>query len=280
MNTLTAKFHWCLLVSVALILPVRAAEPTRAQLDFFESKVRPVLVDKCYKCHSAQSEKVKGGLLLDSREDVLKGGKNGPAIVPGDPEKSLLIKAVRYVDEDLQMPPKGEKLSAAQITALEQWVKMGAPDPRVKSATAKTSNKYGGDSDRNHWAWQPLKKPAVPDVKISGWVATPVDNFIYAKLDENGLKPSAAADKRTLIRRATFDLIGLPPTQKEIDDLIACPKVISDAPKRDMKRDRGHLRNDMRLKSADDKFEFSVFMRRNEDLPENFSIGLVIDSLR
>ena len=108
-----------------------AADLTPAQTQFFESKIRPVLADNCYKCHSAKSEKVKGGLWLDTREGSLKGGETGPAVIPGDLEKSLLIKAVRYTDPDLQMPPKDKKLSAAQIADLEAWVKMGAPDPRV-----------------------------------------------------------------------------------------------------------------------------------------------------
>ena len=213
------KYFW-LLAALAFTAPSPAADPTRAQLDFFEGRIRPVLADKCYKCHSAQSEKVKGGLLLDSREDLLKGGKTGPAIVPGDPEKSLLIEAVRYTNEDLQMPPKGEKLSGAQIADLTAWVKMGAPDPRRKSATARAGHNYVGDSGKNHWAWQPLKKSAVPAITPANRAATPVDNFILAKLEENALKPSAAADRRTLLRRATFDLTGLPPTQKEIDDLL------------------------------------------------------------
>src|SRR4051794_17539733 len=104
---------------------------TPAQTQFFESRIRPLLADNCYKCHSQLSEKVKGGLLLDTREGTLKGGETGAAIVPGDPEKSLLIKAVRYTDPDLQMPPKNKKLSEAQIADLVAWVKMGAPDPRV-----------------------------------------------------------------------------------------------------------------------------------------------------
>ena len=213
------KFSW-LLAALASTGLAPAAELTRAQLDFFEGRIRPVLADKCYKCHSAQSEKVKGGLLLDSREDLLKGGKTGPAIVSGDPDKSLLIEAIRYTNEDLQMPPKGEKLSTAQIADLTAWVKMGAPDPRRKSATAKTGLNYDGDSGKHHWAWQPLKKPAVPESKSATLAATPVDNFIHAKLEANGLKPSAAADRRTLLRRATFDLTGLPPTQKEIDEFL------------------------------------------------------------
>ena len=210
---------WMLNVSLLLLLTllsqarVFAADLTPTQAQFFESKIRPVLADNCYKCHSAKSEKIKGGLLLDSRAASLKGGETGPAVVPGDLEKSLLIKAVRYTDPDLQMPPKDKKLSNAQIADLEAWVKMGAPDPR--ETTAAQAN--WKDSAKDHWAWQPLKKPAVPAVKDSAWCQTPVDNFIVAKLEEKGLKPNSIADKRTLIRRATFDLIGLPPTVEEVD---------------------------------------------------------------
>jgi hypothetical protein len=192
------------------------ADPTPAQTQFFESKIRPVLADQCYKCHSQQSEKVKAGLLLDTREGVLKGGESGPALLPGDPEKSLLIKAIRYTDPDLQMPPKGKKLTDEQIADFVNWVRMGAPDPRV----ATLAQKNWADSSQTHWAWQPLKKPEVPAVKDSAWPQSPVDNFILAKLEEKDLKPNPAADKRTLIRRATFDLIGLPPTAKEVEDFL------------------------------------------------------------
>jgi len=193
-----------------------AAEPTPAQAQFFENKIRPILANNCYKCHSQQAEKVKAGLLLDTKEGVLKGGETGPAIEPGDPEKSLLIKAVRYTDPDLQMPPKGKKLAEAEVADLVAWVKMGAPDPRIATAAQKA----WADSSKKHWAWQPISRPAIPEVKDSSWPKTPVDNFILAKLEEKDLKPNPPADKRTLIRRATFDLIGLPPTPQEVDDFV------------------------------------------------------------
>jgi len=192
-----------------------AADLTPAQQDFFEDKIRPILSDNCYQCHSTSAERIKGGLLLDTRDSLLKGGDSGPAIVPGDPEKSLLIKAVRYTDPDLQMPKK-QKLEDDQIAALEQWVKMGAPDPRV----AGTGKYSWSDNKTNHWAWQPVKRQQIPNVSDPGWCKTPVDNFILAKLDEKGLKPNPPTDKRTLIRRATFDLIGLPPTPEEVQDFI------------------------------------------------------------
>ena len=212
---LALNFLLLILLGAMISPSAFAIEPTPAQLDFFESKIRPILADRCYKCHSTFAEKIKGGLLLDSREALLKGGDSGVAIVPGNPEGSLLIKAIRYTDPDLQMP-KDKKLDDDQIADLTAWVKMGAPDPR--SATAE-QKKYS-DNKTNHWAWQPVKRQAIPEVSDPSWCQTPVDNFILAKLDENGLKPSAPADKRTLIRRATFDLIGLPPTPAEVQDFV------------------------------------------------------------
>ena len=189
-----------------------SAEPTAAQREFFENRIRPVLANHCYKCHSAQAEKVKGGLLLDTRHDLLKGGDAGPAVVPGYPDRSLLIRAVQYTDPDLQMPPKGEKLSTAQVNDLVAWVRMGVPDPR----TEKTANLKSQIPHSQHWAFQPVKKPAVPEVKQTDWPASPMDAFILAKLEASGMQPSPPADKRTLIRRVTFDLTGLPPRPAEV----------------------------------------------------------------
>jgi cytochrome c553 len=183
-------------------------------LQFFETKIRPLLADKCYKCHSKDADKVRGGLLLDSREALLHGGNTGPAIVPGKPTDSLLIQAVSYKDEDLQMPPKGDKLSDQQIADLTEWVRRGAPDPRTLVAKGSSSS-YGGVG-KNHWSFQPVKKPAVPTVQNAAWVKNPVDNFVLAKLEANGMTPNAPADKATLIRRVYFDLIGLPPHPTEV----------------------------------------------------------------
>jgi hypothetical protein len=191
-----------------------------AGLEFFESKIRPILVDNCYPCHSQQSPKIKGGLLLDTREGLLKGGDTGPVIIPGDLEQSLLIKAVRYTDENLRMPPKNKKLAPAQIASLEAWVKMGAPDPRAQQtgiAKAETIR----DNARSHWAFQPVREPNIPAVRNKRFVSTPVDNFILARLEAAKLPPSPVADKHTLIRRATFDLIGLPPTTEEVAAFVA-----------------------------------------------------------
>lgn len=177
---------------------------------FFEGKIRPLLAERCFECHSSSSKKIKGGLTLDSRERVLKGGDSGPAIAPGSPEKSLLIKAIRYGDKDLQMPPK-HQLALAEIALLEDWVKMGAPDPRTNSRPIMSPRNASA-----HWAFQPLSDPCVLTVKNARWPSTSIDNFILAKLESKDLAPNFAADKRTLIRRATFDLIGLPPTPEEV----------------------------------------------------------------
>jgi hypothetical protein len=188
------------------------------QLEFFESKIRPVLVEHCFKCHSAQAKSLKGGLRLDSREGLRKGGDSGTAIVPGKPGSSLLLKALRYTDEGLRMPPKG-KLPDAVVADFEQWILLGAPDPRTSPVTVK-----GGmdlQAARRHWAFQPIKAPALPPVKNASWPRTPVDHFVLARLEERGLSPSPPADKRTLIRRATYDLIGLPPTPEEVDAFLA-----------------------------------------------------------
>lgn len=199
-----------------------AAEPaplSSADQQFFENKIRPVLVENCYKCHSRDADKVKGGLLLDSREALLHGGLSGAAIVPGDPEKSLLIEAIRYANEDLQMPPKGKKLTDQQIADLTEWVRRGAPDPRTLAAKGSSSS-YAGVG-RKHWAFQPVRKPAPPAVKNTSWAKSPIDNFILAKLEGSGLAPNPPADKRTLLRRVTFDLTGLPPSEQEVQAFIA-----------------------------------------------------------
>jgi cytochrome c553 len=193
-----------------------AAAPAIASSDlqFFETKVRPVLVDKCYKCHSKDADKVRGGFMLDTREALLHGGNSGPAIVPGKPKDSLLIDAISYKDEDLQMPPKGDKLSDQQIADLTEWVRRGAPDPRTLVAKGSASS-YGGVG-KAHWAFQPVKKPALPEVQNAAWCQNPIDRFVLAKLEANGMTPNTPADKTTLIRRLYFDLIGLPPSVRDV----------------------------------------------------------------
>ena len=191
-----------------------SATSTSSGVEFFEKKIRPILTQRCYQCHGETQGKVKGGLELDWKGGWEKGGNSGLVIVPGDAEKSLLIKAVRYVDPDLQMPPKGERMPDSEIAELVAWITMGAPDPRATKAIAIAGKPAG---DKAHWSFQPVREPAIPRINEPAWVSTPVDAFVLAKLDENGLKHSVAADRATLIRRVYFDLIGLPPTPVEVD---------------------------------------------------------------
>ncbi len=206
------------LIALPALLRAEDPKPTPAQLEFFEKKIRPVLAGKCYECHSREA-KVKGGLQVDTRTALLSGGDSGPAIVLGQPEKSLLIKAISGKDKDLSMPTKGEKLTAAQVADFEAWIKMGAPDPRIATGKLVSKVLYEPEKVKTHWAYQPVSKPAVPAVKDK-WVQTPIDAFVLAKLQENGMKPSSAVDKRTLIRRASYDLTGLPPTAEEVDEFL------------------------------------------------------------
>ncbi|EDY19632.1 protein of unknown function DUF1549 [Chthoniobacter flavus Ellin428] len=205
-----------LLVAAAATSPLVAAQPTTQQTEFFEKQIRPILANRCYECHSVE-KKTKGGLALDSAASTLKGGDTGPALVPGDPEKSLLISAVRYQDHDLQMPPK-RQLSAEEVKTLEEWVKMGAPDPRTAPIVAKKGRVIDIEEGRKFWSFTPIAQVEPP--KVEG-ATSPIDAFIQAKLKKEGLVPAPPADKRTLIRRATYDLIGLPPTPKEVADFLA-----------------------------------------------------------
>jgi len=193
-----------------------AAEPSPKQLEFFEEKIRPVLVKHCYECHSAKSKPPKGNLLLDSRDGVLKGGDSGPSVVPSKVVESLLIDAIRY--DGLEMPPNG-KLPAAVIADFEKWVGMGMPDSRVSKA-AVASKQIDYAAGLKFWAFQ---KPTIhepPPVKNKAWPTSNIDRFVLARLEEQGLQPVSAADRRTLIRRAYFDLIGLPPSPAEVDTFV------------------------------------------------------------
>jgi len=193
MRTFTRASHAAFL---AVAAAARGADLAVPQAEFFENKIRPLLVERCYECHSAE-KKQKGGLLLDTREGTLKGGDTGPAVVEGDASKSLLITAVKWTDKDLQMPPK-KQLGAEEIAALEEWVKMGAPDPRG-GARVLTKIEEHLENSKQHWSFQPI--PALTAVAL--------DSFVPSK--------SQPADKRTLIRRAYLDLIGLPPTYAEVN---------------------------------------------------------------
>jgi hypothetical protein len=192
--------------------------PTDEQARFFETKIRPVLVDNCLKCHGP--EKPKANLRLDSRASALAGGDQGAAVVPGKPDESLLITAVQGDDDVLKMPPS-RKLPPEQVDDLTRWVQMGAPWPGSEGeAEAPPPRKAGfqiSDEDRAHWAFQKIKRPPVPDVREKGWVENPIDAFVLSGLEAAGLVPNPPAARHELLRRVTYDLTGLPPTPAEVD---------------------------------------------------------------
>jgi hypothetical protein len=194
----------------------KAADLKLEAHDYFETKVRPVLAESCYSCHGP--ERQMAGVRLDSRAAMLKGGNSGPVLAPGDAEKSALIRAIRYTGK-VKMPPQG-KLPDATIQALTEWVKIGAPwpDTPVSSTAASPTNTFTiTPQQQRHWAFQPVRKPALPKVNNAAWCTSPIDFFVLSRLEKRGLKPNPKASKLTLIRRATFDLTGLPPTPGEID---------------------------------------------------------------
>lgn len=203
---------WLILLAISF----QAKSASKEEIDFFEKKIRPVLAQNCYKCHSKDSEKVKGGLLLDNAANTQKGGDSGPAVVPKNIEQSILYKSITYKDKDLQMPPAG-KLSDSIIKDFETWIKMGAPDPR--SSTIQSASGKLDEVVKNHWAYQPIQKPSIPVNRVK-WGNNEIDAFILKKQIENKLLPSIEADKKTLIRRVYYDLIGLPPTLKEVEDFV------------------------------------------------------------
>ncbi len=210
-SLIALPFLSCVPNGVAAVTPAITPE----QNVFFENKIRPIFVNHCQECHSAEKGKTKGSLSMDTREELLKGGETGPGLKPGDVKGSTMIKAVTWED-DLQMPPK-KKLSAEQIEDLKKWVAMGAPDPREPSKTAKNDKKA-------HWAFQAVQKPTPPTVKNAAWCVNKLDNFVLAKLEEKQMLPAPQAEKETLLRRAYYDLIGLPPSPKEIEDFVRDPK--------------------------------------------------------
>jgi hypothetical protein len=195
------------------------------QLAFFENKIRPVLVEHCYECHSTKAATVKADLYLDNRDAAMKGSESGVVIVSGDPEKSILIRAVKYLEESLEMPPAG-KLPAAVIADLEKWVIMGAPWPDdgasevVNRGTTIDFEKFR----REHWSFKPIVKLPLPVIANPQWAQQPIDFFVHAKLATVGMYPSAPAARRTLIRRAYFDLLGLPPTADQVSEFVSGKK--------------------------------------------------------
>ena len=216
------RLGWTLLVLAALGshgFLGRAAEPlTPAQVDFFEKRIRPFLANDCYECHGA--EKQKGGLRLDSRNALRKGGDSGPAIVPGDAAQSLLIQSIRHEHADHRMPKDRPKLSDSAIASFVQWVNDGAPDPRDHPPSTESAGAAGWESvfqaRREWWSLQPLKKPVLPAVKDIGWSDQPIDRFILARLEASGIRPALPASPMTWLRRVHFVITGLPPSPEEL----------------------------------------------------------------
>ncbi len=195
-------------------------EATPQQIDFFEKKIRPVLVNHCYECHAAKSKSPKGGLRVDSRASLLEGGDSGPAVVPSDVDESLIISALRY--DSFEMPPKGQ-LPASVIADFERWIRDGAVDPRAGDGTSTKSHEIDIDAGRKHWAYQPLKSTTPPKVKNEAWPVNDIDRFILSKLEAAGPHPAEEAGKEVLARRLFIALIGLPPTPEQIEAFVNDP---------------------------------------------------------
>jgi hypothetical protein len=213
-----------LLVSACHALVGSASEPestfSAADIEFFEKEIRPVLVKRCYECHGEESEELAGGLRVDSRAALVSGGESGPAVVPGNPTESLLIDAINY-GEYFEMPPKS-KLPAAEVALLTDWVKRGAPWPVEQTKSSSYEKKFDlAARKESHWAWHPVVRHDPPTVKQTTWPSSPIDQFLLAKVEEAGLTPADPADRRTLIRRVYFDLIGLPPTPEEVATFVS-----------------------------------------------------------
>lgn len=199
-----------------LVLPAADAKPSAAAVEHFEKQVRPVLVEKCVSCHGPKTQ--RGGLRVDSRAALLKGGDSGPSLKPGDPDNSLILKAIRH-QGDLKMPPKAkDRLDDQAVVALTAWVKAGAPWPGDEGAKPALSSVEL--ARKTHWSFRPVARPKPPAVKDSGWSVNPIDRFVLARLEAKGLTPSRQADRRTLIRRLTFDLLGLPPSIEDVEAFV------------------------------------------------------------
>jgi len=214
-----AILHGSLIAWLSTVPPVMAAAVETDGIGFFEQKIRPVLVKECYSCHSAGAKKVRGGLRLDTRAAVLAGGDSGPAIVPGKPEESMILEALRH--EGLAMPPKS-KLPDAVIADFERWITMGAPDPRDGQAVPVRSG-IDVEAGRRFWSYQPARRHTPPPVARADWPRTDIDRFLLAALEARNLRPVGDTDRATLARRLAFDLVGMPPTPEEIDAFAADP---------------------------------------------------------
>ncbi|MDA0658647.1 MAG: PSD1 and planctomycete cytochrome C domain-containing protein [Planctomycetota bacterium] len=214
------NFTQLLVGLIVLAMPLVAAAESSVDTDgiaFFEAHVLPVLVRRCYQCHSDSADQLKGGLRLDSREGTLAGGESGPAVVPHDLAKSLLVSAVRY--DGLEMPPDG-RLSDDEIESIERWITMGAPDPRDETANPE-KNRFDLKTGRDFWSLRPISNPPLPVITNPTWPRTSIDYFILSKLEQAELQPSAEADRVDWLRRVHYDLCGLPPTVQEIDEFLS-----------------------------------------------------------
>src|SRR4051812_7845174 len=214
-----ARPRWMAPLAAALLAAPAAAQAPPddpSAVEFFEKQVRPLLVDNCYNCHSA-STNAKGELRVDDRNGLLQGGNNGPAVVPGKPAESLILRAVLHAEGVPKMPPK-KKLTGEQVADLTRWIEAGAAWPSAGSAPAVGKSDARYDRLRKeHWAWQPLTDPAPPEIVDGSWPLGSIDRFVLSRLEQKGLTPARDADRRALARRVTFDLTGLPPTPEEID---------------------------------------------------------------
>ncbi|HUG68303.1 MAG TPA: DUF1549 domain-containing protein, partial [Pirellulaceae bacterium] len=190
-----------------------ATERAPEAVEFFEKKIRPVLVAHCYECHSATANELEGGLMLDNRAAIEKGGDNGKIVAVGEPDSSRLLTAIRYQDENLQMPPAG-KLSDAVLADFEQWIRTGAIDPRDGPAPPPPDSIEA--RAKQHWAFIPPAKVERPEIVHKSWPTTDIDYLVLARLEASGIAPSPVADSRTLVRRLYYDLTGLPPTFEAI----------------------------------------------------------------
>ena len=195
---------------------VAGAEPPREQIEFYEQKIRPLLAKRCYECHSEKADPVQGGLRLDSRGGMQAGGDSGPAVVAGRAGESLLLEAIEYESDRVQMPPEG-KLPEREIALLREWVERGAPMP-LDTSTLAQRTEIDFEAGRQFWSFQPVAAREVPAGRGAGWAAGRLDRFVLAALEARGLTPSDAADRRTLLRRLSFDLTGLPPLPDDIDE--------------------------------------------------------------
>lgn len=202
----------CMALGAFTATSLLAADMEPQQRAFFESKIRPVLVKQCYECHATDAKKIGGKLLLDSPGEMIEGGESGPAVIPGKPDESTLIQALRY--DGLEMPPK-KRLPDAVVNDFVTWVKMGAPDPRENAQ--KTASKAATTDKAALWSFQPVTNPAVPVVKAKEWPRDAIDAFVLAKMESTGLSPTKDATPAVLVRRLYFDLIGLPPSAAEVE---------------------------------------------------------------